>query len=423
MDVMHERVAGLDVHKETIVACVRIMAGGKVTRECRTFDTTTAGLEALLSWLTESGCTQVAMEATGVYWKPVWNILSDGKFELLVANARHIKNVPGRKTDMNDAMWIADLVSFGLIKASFVPEQEMQELRSLLRARKQLTREQTSHVQRIQKTLEEANIKLDSVISDIVGLSGRRMIEAMINGVRDPWKLAELAHHRIKATRKQLYDALHGRLTDHHRFMLRLHLRQYDALEDAIKEIDRQVDAAIVRMDAEVAAGQATFRSLIALLCTIPGVSDLAAKTILAEIGADMSRFPTAGHLLSWAGLCPGQNESAGKRKSSRMRKGSPWLKTLLVQCGWAASRKKDSYYKAQFNRLRGRHGAKKAICAVAASMLTAIYHMLKNGTEHEDLGADHFDRRSTEIKARRLAAQIKKLGFEVEIRPLPQAA
>ena len=423
MDVMYERVAGLDVHKETIVACVRIMAGGKVTRECRTFDTTTAGLEALLSWLTESGCTQVAMEATGVYWKPVWNILSDGKFELIVANAKHIKNVPGHKTDMNDAMWIADLASCGLVKASFVPEEEIQELRSLLRARKQLTREQTSHVQRIQKTLEEANIKLDSVITDILGVSGRRMIEAMIDGVRNPFKLAELADRRIKATRKQLYDALHGRLTDHHRFMLRLHLRQYDALAEAIAEIDQQVDAAIAKMDAEVAAGQATFRTLIALLCTIPGIGELAAKTILAEIGTDMTRFPTAGHLLAWAGMCPGQNESAGKRKSSRLRKGSPWLKTLMVQCGWAASRKKDSYYKAQFNRLRGRHGAKKAICAVAASMLTAIYHMLKDGTEHHDLGADHFDRRSTEIKARRLAAQIKKLGFEVEIRPLPEAA
>jgi transposase len=208
MDVMHERVAGLDVHKETIVACVRIMTGGKASRECRTFETTTAGLEALLSWLTESGCTHVALEATGVYWKPVWNILSEGKFELTLANAAHIKNVPGRKTDMNDAMWIADLVSCGLIKASFVPEQEIQELRSLLRARKQLTREQCSQVQRIQKTLEEANIKLDSVITDIMGVSGRRMIEAMIQGVRNPFKLAELADRRIKASRKQLYDAL-----------------------------------------------------------------------------------------------------------------------------------------------------------------------------------------------------------------------
>jgi transposase len=423
MDVMHERVAGLDVHKETVVACVRIMAGGKAIRECRTFDTTTSGLQALLTWLTESGCTHVGMEATGVYWKPVWNILSDGTFELMLANPAHIKNVPGRKTDMNDAMWIADLLSCGLIRASFVPEQEIQELRSLLRARKQLTREQTRHVQRIQKTLEEANIKLDSVISDILGLSGRRMIEAMISGVRNPWKLAELADRRIKASRKELYDALHGRLTGHHRFMLRLHLRQYDALADAIAEIDQQVDAAIAKMDAEVAAGQASFRTLISLLCTIPGVSDLAAKTILAEIGTDMGRFSTAGHLLSWAGMCPGQNESAGKRKSSRLRKGSPWLKTLLVQCGWAASRKKDSYYKAQFNRLRGRHGAKKAICAVAASMLTAIYHMMKDGTQHQDLGANHFDHRSTEIKARRLAAQIAKLGFQVELRKLPEAA
>jgi transposase len=420
---MHERVAGLDVHKATIVACVRLMAGGKVSRECRTFDTTTAGLEALLSWLTESGCTHVAMEATGVYWKPVWNILSEGKFELIVANAAHIKNVPGRKTDMNDAMWIADLVSCGLIKASFVPDQEIQELRALLRARKQLTREQTSQVQRIQKTLEDANIKLDTVISDILGVSGRRMIEAMIDGLTNPFKLAELAGRRIKASRKALYDALHGRLSDHHRFMLRLYLRQYDALAGAIAEIDQEIDAAIARMDAEVVAGQATFCSLIGLLCTIPGVGELAATTILAEIGTNMGRFPTAGHLLAWAGLCPGQNESAGKRKSSRLRKGSPWLKTVLVQCAWAATRKKDSYYKAQFNRLRGKHGAKKAICAVAASMLTAVYHMLKDGTHHQDLGANHFDRRSTEIKAKRLAAQIAKLGFQVELRPLTNAA
>jgi transposase len=363
------------------------------------------------------------MEATGVYWKPVWNILSEGKFELLVANAAHIKNVPGRKTDMNDAMWIADLVSCGLIKASFVPEEEIQELRSLLRTRKQLTREQTRHVQRIQKTLEEANIKLDSVISDIMGVSGRRMIEAMIDGLRNPFKLAELADRRLKASPKALYDALHGRLTDHHRFMLQLHLRQYDGLAEAIAQIDQEIDTQIDRMDAEVVAGQATFWSLIGLLSTIPGVGLLAAKAILAEIGTDMGRFPSAGHLLAWAGLCPGQNESAGKRKSSRLRKGAPWLKTTLVQCAWAATRKKNSYYRAQFNRLRGKHGAKKAICAVAASMLTAIYHMLKDGTHHHDLGANHFDRRSTEIKAKRLAAQIAKLGFQVELRPLADVA
>jgi transposase len=424
MEVMHERVAGLDVHKDSVVACVRIVAGGKASRECRTFETTTGGLQSLLAWLTETGCTHVAMEATGVYWKPVWSILSDGKFELILANAAHIKNVPGRKTDLNDAMWIADLAACGLIKASFVPEEAIQELRSLLRARKQLVREQVSHVQRIQKSLEEANIKLDSVISDVMGASGRRMIEAMIAGVRDPRKLAALASGRIKAKPKALYDALHGRLTDHHRFMLQLHLGQYDALASSIRDVDQQVDEAIARMDKEAASsGQSPFRSLIELLSTIPGVSALGATTILAEIGRDMSRFATAGHLVAWAGLCPGQNESAGKRKSSRLRKGAPWLKTMLVQCAWAASRKKDSYYKAQFNRLKSRRGPKKAACAVAASLLTAIYHILKDGVEHRDLGAGYLDRRSTENKTKHLLAQLAKLGYHAELTPLAEAA
>jgi transposase len=363
------------------------------------------------------------MEATGVYWKPVWNILSDGEFELIVANAAHIKNVPGRKTDVNDATWIADLMACGLIRASFVPESEIQELRSFLRARKQLIRQQSSHILRMQKTLEEANIKLDSVITDIMGLSGRRMIEAIIAGETDPARLAALAHRRIRSPRGMLVEALRGRVTDYHRFMLQLYLEQHDALAAAVAKIDQAVDAAIARMDEEVEAGQATFLSLIILLCSIPGVSILSATTILAEIGTDMSRFPTAGHLLAWAGMCPAQNESAGKRKSSRLRKGAPWLKTMLVQCAWAASRKKDSYYKAQFNRLRSKRGPKKAICAVAASMLTAIYHMLKDGTFHQDLGADHFDRRSTEVKAKRLVAQLTKLGFQVELQPLARAA
>lgn len=423
MEVMCERCAGLDVHKAMIVACVRIMVGREVNRECRTFDTTTTGLRALLSWLTASACTHVAMEATGVYWKPVWNILSDGDFELMVANAAHIKNVPGRKTDVNDATWIADLAACGLIKASFVPDEEIQELRSLLRTRRQLTREQTSHVQRVQKTLEEANIKLDSVISDIVGLSSRRMIEAMIAGETDPVRLTELAHRGIRAPREKLCEALRGRVTDHHRFLLRLHLRQYDALAGEIAAVDQQVDVLINRMDEEVEADQATFRMLIILLCSVPGVSRLAAAVILSEIGRDMSRFPTAGHLLAWAGMCPGQNESAGARKSSRLRKGAPWLKTLLIQCAWSASRKTDSYYKAQFHRLKSRRGPQKAICAVAASMLTAIYHMLRDGTQHQDLGAGHFDRRSTDVKAKRLVAQLAKLGFQVELQPLAEAA
>ena len=423
MEVLYPRCAGLDVHKETIVACVRAVVGGKTTRECRTFDASTTGLIALLAWLTEQGCTHVAMEATGVYWKPVWNILSDGGFALIVANAAHIRNVPGRKTDVNDATWIADLLACGLVRASFVPEQEIQELRALLRTRTEITREQTRHVQRLQKTLEEANIKLDSAITDIMGVSGRRMVEAIIAGETNPARLADLADRRIKAPRDQLVEALRGRLTDHHRFMLRLHLDQYDRVAEAIATIDAAVDAAIARMDQRETAGQAGFRALILLLATIPGIGILAATVILAEIGTDMSRFPTAGHLLSWAGLCPGQNESAGKRRSSRLRKGAPWLKVILVQCAWAARRKKGSYYNAQFHRLCTRHGKKKAVCAVAASMLTAVYHMLKNGTQHRDLGAGYFDRRPTEIKAKRLVGQLAKLGFEVELRPLAKAA
>jgi transposase len=423
MEIMYERVAGLDVHKATIVACVRLGTGRKVTRECRTFDTTTDGLLALLAWLVECRCSHVAMEATGVYWMPVWKILSDGDFSLIVANAAHIKNVPGRKTDLNDAMWIADLLACGLIKASFVPEESMQELRSLLRTRKQLGREQTRHVQRIQKTLAEANIKLDSVLSDIMGASGRRMIEAMIAGVRNPRRLAELASAQIKATPKQLYDALHGRLTDHHRYLLKLHLQQWDSLDATIRDLDQEVAVRIARMDKEVKAGEAPFRDLIGLLCTIPGVSTLSATTILSEIGRDMSRFPTAGHLVAWAGLCPGQNESAGKRKPARLRKGAPWLKTMLVQCAWAAKRKKDSYYKAQFFRLQSRRGPQKAICAVAASILTAIYHILKDGTEHRDLGANHFNRRSTEGQTKRLVAQLTRLGFEVQLQRTAKAA
>lgn len=422
MEVIHERVGGLDVHKKMVVACVRTMTGHQIGRECRSFATTTAGLLELLAWLTQSGCTQVAMAATGVYWKPVWSILSDGPFVLSVANAAHIKNVPGRKTDLNDAMWIADLLACGLVRASFVADEDTQELRSLLRTRKQLVREQTSHVQRIQKTLEEANIKLDSVISDILGASGRRMIEAMIAGVRDPHKLAGLADRRLKATPKQLYDALHGRLRDH-RFLLQLHLAQWEALDAAIRGIDREADERIARLDEAADAAQAPFCEVIAHLSTMPGVSTLAAKTIVAEIGRNMGRFPSAGHLVAWAGLCPSQNESAGRRKSTRLRKGAPWLKTMLVQCAWAAKRKKGSYYQAQFFRLQRRRGPQKAICAVAASLLTAIYHIVKNRVSHHDLGAEHFDRRSSEAKAKRLLDQLASIGYQVHLQPTAAVA
>src|SRR5580700_3540794 len=408
MEVLYPNCAGLDVHKETVVACSRRMTGSKVEREVRTFPTTTSGLLALSEWLSSLGATHIVMEATGVYWKPVWNILSDGEFELMLANAKHVKNVPGRKTDVNDATWLADLLAHGLIRASFVPNAATQEQRGLLRTRKQLTRERTSHVQRLQRTLEEANIKLDSVISDVVGTSGRAMLEALIAGETDPAKLAALANRRIKAGPDALAEALRGRVTKHHRFLLRLHLQQIDALDQAIAEIDKEVEA---NLDP--------FRPLIPLLISMPGIGELAARMILAEIGTDMSRFPTAAHLISWAGLCPKNDESAVKRRSTRMRKGAPWLKSLLFQCAWAATRKKCSYLQAQFHRIRARRGAKKAIGAVAASMLTAVYHMLKTGTFYQDLGADHFHRRSEPTLIKRLLQKLSSLGYDVTVRPL----
>ena len=302
MEVLYPHCAGLDVHKDTVVACVRHMVNGTVKREVRTFKTTTTELLALSDWLAAEKCTHIAMEATGVYWKPVWHILSDGDFSLVLANAAHVKNVPGRKTDVNDATWLADLLAHGLIRGSFVPDQQTQEMRDLLRTRKPLTRERSRHVQRLQKTLEDANIKLDSAISDIIGLSGRKMIEALIAGESDPERLARLAHRRIKATPEALCEALRGRVTRHHRFLLRLHLQQIDAIDEVISDIDREVDALVE-----------PFRTTVLLLTTIPGIDELSACVILAEIGRDMSRFPTAAHLISWAGLCPRNDESAGK--------------------------------------------------------------------------------------------------------------
>ena len=407
MEVLYPHCAGLDVHKDSVVACVRHMAGGAVTREVRTFKTMTTDLLAMSEWLSAEGCAHVLMEATGVYWKPVWHILSDGDFALTLANAAHVKNVPGRKTDVGDATWLADLLAHGLVRASFVPDAATQERRGLLRTRKQLVRERSSHVQRLHRTLEDANIKLDSVISDVAGLSGRAMIEALIAGETDPATLAGLAHRRIKAPPETLREALRGRVTSHHRFLLALHLKQIDALDEAIAGIDQEVDAHVE-----------PFRAAITQLKTIPGVGDLGACVILAEIGHDMSRFPTQGHLISWATLCPKNDESAGNRRSNRMRKGAPWLKTTLIQCAWAAARKKGSYLQAQFQRLRARRGAKKAIGAVAASMLTAAYHMLKDGTFYQDLGGNHFDRRSNGAQTKRLLAKLQSLGYEVQITP-----
>ena len=399
MELLHPHCAGLDLHKETVVACVRHMADGKVTTDVKSFQTTTHELMELSDWLSSQGVTHIAMEATGVYWKPVWHILSDGEFALILANAAHVRNVPGRKTDVNDAVWLADLMAHGLIRASFVPDEPTKQMRNLLRTRKQFVRERSSHTQRIQKTLEDANIKLDSVITDIVGLSGRRMIEALIGGETDPEALAALAHGRIRATKAELEAALRGRVTAHHRFMLRIHLNHLDALNTTIADIDKEVDANVE-----------PFRVAIEMLTTIPGVSSLAAEVMVSEIGIDMSRFKTEGHLISWAGLCPKNDESAGKRRSNRMKKGAPWLKTTLIQCAWAASRTKASYLQAQYLRIRSRRGPKKAIGAVAASILTAAYHMLKDGTLYQDLGASHFDNRDKGKQALRLVNRLQSL-------------
>jgi transposase len=372
----------------------------------RTFGTTTRELLALADWLAAAGVTHVAMEATGVYWKPVWHLLAD-PFTVVLANAAHIRNVPGRKSDTTDAAWIADLLAHGLIRSSFVPPAPVQELRDLTRTRKQLVREITRHTQRIQKTLEDANLKLTHVVSDLLGKSGRAILTALIAGETDPERLADLTHGRLKAPRALLVDALHGRVTAHHRFLLELHLSQIDALDTAVAKLEHHLGEAMA----------APFRAAVSLLRTMPGVSDTAARAILAEIGTDMSRFPTPGHLISWAGLCPRLDVSAGKRQSTRTRPSAPWLKTTLVQAAWAATRKRDGYLHAQFVRLKARRGPKKAILAVAASMLTAVYVMLRDGVEYRDLGNRFFTDHDKAATTQRLLRRLQKLGVDVEIK------
>ncbi len=408
MDVLHPQCAGLDVHKDSVVACARSTTQGTVQRQVKTFETTTRGLLALHQWLQSHGCTHVAMEATGVYWKPVWHMLEED-FELVLANAAQVRNVPGRKSDINDATWLADLLAHGLIRASFVPPAPIQQMRDLTRTRKQLVREVAQHTQRIHKTLEDANLKVASVITDMLGMTGRAILEALVEGQSDPKQLAGLAQGRLKAKHEQLVEALHGRVTDHHRFLLKLHLGQIDALGKAIDQLEARMTDVLAPM---VRSAQ--------VLSTIPGVSTIAARVIIAEIGTDMSRFPTAGHLLSWAGLCPRMDESAGKRRSTRVRPGAPWLKTTLVQCAWSAARSHGTYLRAQFLRLKSRRGPKKAILAVAASILTAAYHMLRQNVPYKDLGPDYFERKDKERLAKRLLRRLKNLG--VHVMPVPTA-
>ncbi|HEX9640926.1 MAG TPA: IS110 family transposase [Candidatus Krumholzibacteria bacterium] len=406
MKVLFERCAGLDVHKDVVVGCVRILEeGGRARYEVRRFSTMTAGLLELGDWLRGWGCTHAAMESTGVYWRPVWHVL-EGEFELVLANAAHIRNVPGRKSDVNDATWIADLLAHGLIRASFVPPGAIQEVRDLTRTRRQLVRQVGQHSQRIQKVLEDANVKLGSVISDVLGESGRRILKAIVVGETDPERLASLGSERLHCPREELVEALRGKLTKHHRFLLDQHLSTIEHLEGSVRDFEAQIEAALE-----------PFRADVERLTTIPGISRIAAQVIVAEIGTDMSRFPTAQDLISWAGLCPGLNESAGKRMSTRIRKGAPWLKPVLVQCAWAAARSKNTYLQAQYLRLKSRRGPKKAAVAVAASILTAAYYMLLRAAPYQDLGPAHFTVRDRALVAQRLARRIRDLGYEVEIR------
>ena len=407
MQVMYERCAGLDVHKKTVVACVVT----PTEQEIRTFSTMTIDLLALSDWLLAYGCTHVAMESTGDYWKPVFNML-EGSFEVLLVNAQHVKAVPGRKTDVKDAAWLAELLQHGLLRASFIPPVAQRERRDLTRYRSTFIRERVTLINRVQKLLEDANIKLAAVASDIMGVSGRAMLAALLAGHTDPHALAELAKGRLRAKRDQLAQALDGRVKPHHRFVLTELLCQIDSLDETIARFDTQIQAI-----------SGPFEAAIGLLDTIPGIARPTAEMIVAEIGTDMSRFPRADHLASWAGVAPGNHESAGKRTSGKTRQGNRFLRTVLVQAAHAAARTKGTYLSAQYRRLATRRGKKRAMMAVAHSILVMAYHMIQRQEPYHDAGADFFDRLQPEDTARRLVKRLEHLGYHVTLQSSSTAA
>jgi transposase len=412
MELLHSRCCGLDVHKDSIVACVRIVRDAQhVEDHMGTFPTTTAGILKLGDWLAEQEVPIAAMEATGVYWKPVWNLLED-QLQLMLVNPRHIKQVPGRKTDVKDAQWIAQLLSCGLLKASFVAERPLRELRDLTRTRTSLQADKSRVANRLQKQLEDANIKLGSVATDVLGASGRDMIRALIAGRMSPPEMADLARYRLRAKIPQLTEALRGGVNAHHRFMLQMLLEEVEHLEGQVEKLDRRIEEVMSPLQ----------RKAVKVLDEIPGLDRRAAENVTAEIGTDMSRFPTAGHLAKWAGLCPGNYESAGKRRTGRMSQGNRWLKAALNQCAWAASRKKDSYFFAQHRRIASRRGVKRATMAVAHTQLCLCWELLKYGKSYQDLGSDYFDKLNVDRVKRKLVQRLESLGYAVTIQKIVAA-
>jgi transposase len=411
VDVLIECCAGIDIGKDEVVACVRTPNpdGSGRTKKTRTFSTFTGSLEAMADWFTEQGVTEVVMEATGSYWKPVWYVLEDRGFELKLVNAHHVKILPGRKSDVLDAEWLAELLEHGLLRGSFVPPPVIRELRDLTRYRKRLIQAHASECQRIQKTLEDAGIKLGSVASDVLGVSGRAMLAALVAGERDPDTLAELAKGRLRAKIPALRQALRGRFREHHALLIGLCLDHTTHLEAAIARLDHQVDTVFAAHTSEAGVPFVRARDR---LDTITGVGKRAAEVIIAEIGADMSRFPTAAHLASWAGVCPGNNITGGKRGSGKTTKGDVWLIDVLTQCAWAAAHTRDTYLSAQFWRLARRIGKKKAAVAVAHSILVICWHLLTDDTDYDDLGGDYFTRRNTDRQRDRLIKQLHSLGY-----------
>jgi transposase len=411
MEVVHTRCCGLDVHKKTVVACLLLTEpDGSVRRQVRTFGTMTADLLVLDDWLTDHGVTQIAMESTGVYWRPVFNLLENEERTVTLVNAQHLKAVPGHKTDIKDSEWLADLLRYGLVKASFIPPAPIRELRELTRARKTLVQQRADAVNRVHKLLEGANIKLASVASNILGKSGRAMLDALLAGETDLDALADLAQGQLRKKRTELRRALDGQLVPHQHLLLAQLLAQIDFLSEQIMQV---ADAIADRLTP--------MQEAVGLLQTIPGVSATAAAAILAEIGVDMSRFPSAKHLASWAGLCPGNKQSGGKRLKEQTTSGNVWLKGILSECAWAAARTKETYLAAQFKRLARRRGIYKALIAVAHSLLVIIYHMLQQGEAYRELGGDYFAQIDSQRAERYHIKRLTALGYQVTLTPLSE--